>query len=207
MYPLNYKNMRCILLSVLLLFIQQVTMAQYPVTDSLSVAAPIEDTKKFDPSKLVIGGNLGASFGNFTFINISPQVGYRFSPMFTAGVGVNYIYSSFRVDDFNGNAYYREKFSYAGANLFGRFFPTNFLFVSLQPEVNYSWGKVDYENSDIPDLKMDAEWIPTLLVGAGVMMGGSGGRGGVMLSLQYDVAQNPRSPYGTRPFVSMGFNF
>jgi hypothetical protein len=199
--------MRNILFFVLFVVVQQLATAQRTMSDSLVTAEPVEEKKKFDPSRLVFGGNLGASFGNFTFINISPQVGYRFSPMLTAGAGINYIYSSFRVDDLNGNALYREKFSFAGLNLFGRFFPTNFLFVSLQPEVNYSWGKIDFENSDQPDIKQDGTWVPTLLAGAGVMMGGSGGRGGVMLSLQYDLAQNPRSPYGTRPFVSMGVNF
>jgi hypothetical protein len=198
--------MRSILLSVLFLTIQQLAMAQMTMYDSLTTAEPVEEQKKFDPSRLVFGGNLGVSFGNFTFINISPQVGYMFSPLVTAGAAINYVHSSFKTQDFNGNDLYKENFSYAGINLFGRFFPTNFLFVSLQPEVNYSWGKVTFEN-DQPDIKQPTEWIPTLLAGAGVMIGGSGGRGGVMVSLQYDLAQNPRSPYGTRPFVSMGINF
>lgn len=198
--------MRSIILFVLFISFQQLAMAQKPDSYSLETDEPIKEKKKFDPSKLVFGGNLGASFGNFTFINISPQVGYMFSPLLTAGAGINYVHSSFKTQDFNGNDLYKENFSYAGINLFGRFFPTNFLFVSLQPEVNYSWGKVTFEN-DQPDIKQPTEWIPTLLAGAGVMMGGSGGRGGVMLSLQYDLAQNPRSPYGTRPFVSMGINF
>lgn len=199
--------MRSIILSVLFLTIQQLAIAQMRVTDSLTNTEPLKEKKKFDPSNLVFGGNLGASFGNFTFINISPQVGYMFSPVITAGAGINYVYSSLKTQDLNGNDLYKQNFSYAGINLFGRFFPTNFLFVSLQPEVNYSWGKVTFENSDQPDIKQKTEWIPTLLAGAGIMLGGSGGRGGFLLSLQYDLAQNPRSPYGTRPFVSMGVNF
>jgi hypothetical protein len=86
-------------------------------------------------------------------------------------------------------------------NLFGRVFPTNFLFAMLQPEINYSWGKINYTSSSIPDSKLDTKWVPTLLVGAGVMMGG------LMLSIQYDLAQDPRSPYGSNAFVGMGYAF
>ena len=43
----------------------------------------------FDKSKLFVGGNLGLAFGYATIINVTPQVGYHFSPMFAAGVGLN----------------------------------------------------------------------------------------------------------------------
>jgi hypothetical protein len=159
------------------------------------------EKKKFDPNRLVFGGNLAVSFGDFTFINISPQVGYRFTPFFTGGAGINYINSSVKVRDINGNDLYKESYGYAGMNLFGRVFPTNFLFAMLQPEINYSWGKINYTSSSIPDSKLDTKWVPTLLVGAGVMMGG------LMLSIQYDLAQDPRSPYGSNAFVGMGYAF
>ena len=169
-----------------------------------------EDTtvkKGFDPKRLVFGGNLALSFGDYTFINISPQVGYMFSPMFTAGAGINYINSSFKYKDINGNELYKETYGYAGLNLFSRFFPAKFLFAMVQPEMNYSWGKVDFNNSSTPDTKLDSKWVPTFLVGAGVVMGGGGGRGGLMLSIQYDLAQDPRSPYGNNAFFGMGYSF
>lgn len=166
-----------------------------------------EEKKGFDPSRLVFGGNLSLSFGDYTFINISPQVGYMFSNMFTAGAGINYINSSYKYKDYNGNQLYKESYGYAGMNLFGRFYPTHFLFAMLQPEINYSWGKVDFNNSAQPDTKLEGKWVPTLLVGAGLVLGGRGGRGGLMLSIQYDLAQDPRSPYGSNPFVGMGFSF
>jgi hypothetical protein len=62
-----------------------------------------EPSKKLDPNRLVFGGNIGASFGDFTFVNLSPQVGYAFKPWLTAGAGINYIYNSFKYRDFNGN--------------------------------------------------------------------------------------------------------
>ena len=48
----------------------------------------------FDPEKVFFGGNFGMRFGDNTFVNISPQVGYQFSQYFAAGAGVNFISSS-----------------------------------------------------------------------------------------------------------------
>ena len=162
--------------------------------------------KKFDPNRLVFGGNLAVSFGDFTFVNISPQVGYQFSNMLTAGAGINYINTGVTYRDVAGNKLFKESFSYAGMNIFGRLFPTNFLFLMAQPELNYSWGRIKSFTGQ-PEVKLEGAWVPSFLVGGGLMMGGQGGRGGLMLSIQYDLAQDPRSPYGTRPFFGMGYAF
>jgi hypothetical protein len=57
----------------------------------------------------------------------------------------------------------------------------------------------------LPDEKIEGKFIPSLLVGAGVVI--PAGRGGTMISLQYDVIQNERSPYGSQAFVNVGFSF
>jgi hypothetical protein len=201
--------MRITFFTFLLVFTFYSSMSQVNSLNNMAVEnaapEPEKEKKKFDPSRLVFGGNLGASFGDYTFVNVSPQVGYMFNPYFTAGAGINYVHSSYKTR--YSNEEITESYNYAGMNLFGRVFPTSFLFASLQPEVNYSWGKIKFENNTQPDIEQKAEWIPTLLVGAGIMVGGGGGRGGLMLSVQYDLAQNPRSPYGTSPFIGMGFSF
>jgi hypothetical protein len=56
-----------------------------------------------------------------------------------------------------------------------------------------------------PEQVLPGKIVPSLLLGGGVAM--PAGRGAIMLSLQYDVIQDSRSPYGTNPFVSVGFNF
>lgn len=154
---------------------------------------------------MVLGGNLGATFGDFTFVNVSPQLGYRFSDHFTAGAGVNFIYSS---DKFfvNGIEQYRYNNGYAGLNLFARYFPAPFIFLSAQSDVNYHWGKIKYTDNYLTDKQLAGKMIPSFLVGAGVVLGGNG-RGGMMVSFQYDVIQNMRSPYGTKPFLNVGFAF
>ncbi len=44
--------------------------------------------------KLFAGGSLGLSFGSYTLINLSPQIGYRFNKYLSSGVGFNLIYAS-----------------------------------------------------------------------------------------------------------------
>jgi hypothetical protein len=164
-----------------------------------------EGAKKFDPSRLVFGGNLGANFGDLTFINISPQVGYAFKPWLTAGAGINFIHNSFKYR-VGGTELYRDNFTYAGLNVFGRVFPIKFIMLSAQPELNYSWGKRKYKTGGLEDVKLEAQAVPVLLLGAGLVVP-TGGRGGIMVSLQYDVVQNALSPYGRQAFVNVGFTF
>ncbi|MES2648570.1 MAG: hypothetical protein V4717_16970 [Bacteroidota bacterium] len=167
-----------------------------------------EQKKGFDRERLIFGGNIGASFGDYTFVNLTPQVGYMFNRFVTAGVGVNYLYQSVKYYDNAGNDFARNNLSYAGMNVFTRLFPVRFLFVSAQPELNYSWGKLKYKGmyGDRMDEKLTGKFVPAFLVGAGAVLSPSG-KGGMFISLQYDVIQNERSPYGTRPYLNIGFGF
>jgi hypothetical protein len=158
----------------------------------------------FDKSKLFFGGNFAMSFGDQTFINISPQVGYQFSQYFSAGGGVNFISSSFTFRDNNGNKLYKDSYSYAGLNIFGRVFPIPFLFAQVQPEYNYSWGKRKFYNGQ-PELNQDGAFVPVLLIGAGAAI--PAGKGRLMAMLQYDVIGDVRSPYGRNMFFTFGYNF
>jgi hypothetical protein len=167
-----------------------------------------EEKKGFDKNRLVFGGNIGASFGDYTFVNLTPQVGYMFNQYITAGVGINYLYQSVKYYDGAGNDYASNNLSYAGMNLFTRIFPVRFLFISAQPEINYSWGKLKYKGiyGDRMDEKLAGKFVPAFLVGAGAVLSPNG-KGGMFLSIQYDVIQNERSPYGTNPYLNIGFGF
>lgn len=176
-------------------------------TTTKKTVAPVEESpKKFDANKLVFGGNIGASFGDFTFVNISPQAGYMFKPWLTAGGGINFIYNGIKYRNFNGDEIYRQNYSYAGLNVFARVFPIRFIMLSAQPELNYSWGKTKFSNNTQPEIKLEGAFVPSLLLGAAVVIP-SGGRGGMFIGIQKDVIQNERSPYGTQPYINIGFIF
>ncbi|ULQ50679.1 hypothetical protein [Flavihumibacter fluvii] len=169
------------------------------------------EPKKFDRSRLFVGGNFGLSFGTYTFINISPQVGYRFSNLFAAGLGINGQYSQY-TEKYNGEVYYKNEYGVAGMSIFGRIYPIQQAFISLQPELNYIWGNyTQYIPSEYKS-SLNGKIIPSLLAGAGAMLPMGGGGGGLIIMAQYDLLNtagdnvNPGTPYGSNVFFSIGFN-
>jgi hypothetical protein len=167
--------------------------------------APVEK-QGFDRSRLFGGGSFALSFGNITIVNISPQVGYRFSRYFAAGVGVNGQYSSFKtINGYDGSTLSREEYGVAGLNIFGRFYPIPQIILQAQPEANYVWGNVKYYDTG-EEFKLDGKFVPSLLLGAGgaIPMGNAGA---FIIMAQYDVLQNDRTPYGNKVFFSFGYNF
>ena len=164
-----------------------------------------EPKKGFDKSKLFFGGNFGLSFSNYyTLINVSPQIGYRFNDYLAAGAGVNFIYSSEKYYDAYGNDAFRYNYGVTGLNIFGRVYPIRELFLQLQPEANYVWGNITYYNPSYKQ-KLSPEVVPSLLGGAGGVIP-TGGRGGFIVMVQYDLLQQSRSPYGNHAFFSFGYN-
>jgi hypothetical protein len=162
-----------------------------------------EPKQGFDKSKLFFGGNFGLGFGgNSTLVNVSPQIGYRFNPYLAAGAGVTFLYSSYRYRYYNPE--YKENYGVAGLNVFGRVYPIEYLFLQIQPEMNYNWGKFKFYDGS-PDQKLKGKIVPSLLGGAGAAIPAGGGAFIVMV--QYDLLQNTRSPYGNRAFYNFGYNF
>jgi hypothetical protein len=177
----------------------------FSLAASVSFAQEEEEPVKeggFDKSRLFFGGNFGANFGDYTLVNVSPQLGYRFSNFFAAGAGVNFIYSSIKYRDYNNDPEYKAAYGVTGLNIFGRVYPIQQIMLQVQPEMNYTWGKYKYYNGS-PDFRLSKEFVPSLLVGGGAAI--PAGRGAFMAMLQYDVLQKPRSPYGERPFLSFGY--
>ena len=72
---------------VLGLFISNNLFAQ----DDSTTTKPPKERKPFK-DRIYFGGNLGLQFGNQTYIDISPLIGYKVTEKFSAGFGVTYIY-------------------------------------------------------------------------------------------------------------------
>lgn len=158
----------------------------------------------FQKEKLFFGGNFGLSFGDYTLVDVSPQVGYRFSHLFAAGMGINAQYVSTKQRYANGDPYSKTAQGVAGLNIFARLFPVNYVMLQVQPEANYIFGKQTWYNPPA-EYKLNAAIVPSLLIGGGVVI--PSGRGAFIASVFYDALQKPNAPYGARPIYKFGFNF
>jgi hypothetical protein len=154
----------------------------------------------FDKSKLFTGGSFGLSFGSYTLINFSPQLGYHFTNYFAAGAGINLLYSSVH---YTLPYEYKDEYGATGFNIFSRFYPIQNIMLQIQPELNYVWGDEKYYDGT-PTLKLASTFVPSLLMGGGVAI--PAGRGSLLAILLYDVLQNPESPYYGRAIFNLGFN-
>jgi len=177
------------------------TSVLFVLAYSAIFAQDASEKKGFDKSRLFYGGNLGLSFSSYsTAINITPQVGYFFNQYFAAGVGVSYAY--YKYTYYYGSNYSQQfSSSYAGMNVFGRFYPIRQVFIQAQPELNYVWGNNYYSTS--PNGKV-SQFVPSLLLGAGAAI--PAGRGAIVISLMYDVIQNNLSPYYHQAVYAFGYN-
>lgn len=70
-----------------------------------------EDDNSDFTDNIFVGGNFGLGFGDRTYIEISPIVGYKISSRFSAGVGAMYQYLNYKAYDVSSHTY--------GGRLFG----------------------------------------------------------------------------------------
>lgn len=159
--------------------------------------------KGFDRSRLFVGGNLGLSFGDFTYINVSPLIGYRFSDLFAAGVQINTQYESAKYYDADNRLDRKDRYTLLGAGIFGRVYPIPQLFIHLQPEENFLRGKEKFYDGT-PEAKYRTH-VTSMLVGGGYAMPISGASEFSVMIL-YDILQETNSPYGNQPIFRAGVN-
>jgi hypothetical protein len=161
-----------------------------------------EKEKGFQRDKLFVGGNFGLSLGSYTFVNISPQLGYRFSRHFAAGAGINFQYAGLKEKYTTGELYRKTAQGVAGLNVFGRVYPVQFIMLQVQPEANYVFGKETYYN---PGQVINFnKVVPSLLAGGGLVF--PSGRGAMIISVFYDVLKNQYSPYSNKPIFNFSYN-
>lgn len=152
--------------------------------------------------KFFTGGNFGLTFGRYTILNVSPQIGYRFNRFVSAGLGLNLQYASVK-ETYGGQDYSKTSQGITGINLFGRFYPVQTIFLQAQPELNYIFGKIKFYQPP-QSFKLDTEIVPCFLVGGGYAV--PVGKGSFLTTVLYDVMQRPNSPYGNQPIVNFGYN-
>ena len=149
-----------------------------------------EKTGGFQKEKLFTGGDLTLAFySGLTTLGVSPYLGYSVTKWLDGAVSLNFVYQGQR-DEF-GNKYRQTNF---GPGAFVRLFPVDFLYAQVQYEHNFITSKyIAEDGSASSKYKTD---VNSLLLGAGYCSGRSEGSNTYYyLSVLFDVAQLPNSPY------------
>lgn len=152
---------------------------------------PEKEIKAPWTKKIFFGGDLGLQFGNTTFINVSPIVGYKFTEKIVGGIGITYQYLNYKDADYSTNIY--------GGSLFGRYYITESLFahaeyqvLSFEPYNYYTFSKAVRTN------------IESYLIGGGYKQAVSGNISFNIMVL-WNLSNSIYSPY-TNPVIRAGFD-
>ncbi len=97
------------------------------------VPKPEKEKKPFwSWDKVYGGGGIGLQFGNITLVNVAPDIGYKITERYSAGIGIRYIYFADRFNNYKLNIY--------GGSIFNRLIVTDFLFAHAEYEIlNGPW--------------------------------------------------------------------
>lgn len=168
--------------------------------DETSTEASTDEPKRDKKDwvdNIIVGGNLGAQFGQATYIEASPIIGYRITEMFTAGVGFTYQYFS---ENYNSPTFADYKAQVLGPRVFLQHDLIFGLFAHT--EFEHSWVKFTYEDPTYGEYAND---VSAFFVGMGYNYEiGENSRFQIMLL--YDVLHNIESIYYSPWVVRMGFN-
>ena len=148
--------MRRLLIS-LYIFLMSCTFCN---SQDFTPAAPVPEKKPFwDWDRVYMGGGIGLQFGVVTFVNVAPDIGYKITERYSAGVGLRYMY-------FADNTYSPPfKIDIYGASVFNRFIVTDFFFLHGEYEVlNGPWNQNISTRFNITNV-----WV-----GGGLRQGGDG---------------------------------
>ena len=152
------------------------------------------DIPRFDRKKLRFGADLGLSLSrNYTRLGIGPQVGYQLNQYLLAGAGVKYYYTR------TSTSYYELRNNLLGVNIFSYLYPTRFIALFAQPELNYVRSSMT-EKSNGNEEKIRG-MVPSLVVGGGLRLGRS------HITLNYDLVQHVNSPNPTGFYLGVSAFF
>jgi hypothetical protein len=157
--------------------------------------------------RLVIGGDIGLSFGTVTYIKLAPEIGYRLNSRLTAGLGPIYIYEKYK-------SYGLETSTYGGKAVIsftvikgkenGGSFGIGDIVLHAENEiVNVEPIYEAYYSPSLYYYFGDRVWIDNLLLGPGLVQPISD-RFNIAIYLLWDVTQNKFSYYNN-PIFKFGF--
>jgi hypothetical protein len=147
--------------------------------------------KKPLSERIFFGGNLGAQFGTFTVVEVSPLVGYRITERLAAGIGGTYIYLSVKDLDYETNIF--------GGKIFSEYAIIESLVAHVEYEV-LNFEAIDDFTDEIKRVN-----VGSLLIGGGYRQR-IGENSFITLMLLYNLTETRYTPY-ENPIIRIGFAF
>ena len=126
---------------IYLLFVYCLLPAVYCISQDFNPPVPKPEKEKkpfWSWDRVYGGGEIGLQFGSVTLVNVAPDIGYKITDRYSAGIGIRYIY-------FADRRYSPpSELSIYGGSIFNRFIVTDFLFLHGEYEVlNGPWIPYD----------------------------------------------------------------
>lgn len=146
----------------------------------------------FKKENVFLGGSIALGFGSGSFaVGANPEIGYSITKWLDAGLVFNINYASQTYYDYYGynDDLKTSSFNYGGG-VFARAYPLPFLFLQLQPEINWIAYKNTYQG-----------FVDKQTVHATSLIGGIGygqriiGQGSYFFMIGMDLMTDTYSPY------------
>ncbi|MCB9361386.1 MAG: hypothetical protein H6588_08795 [Flavobacteriales bacterium] len=140
---------------------------------------------KFDWSRVTVGGGLGATFGDITYFELAPTVGYYLTDNVLVGLGGTYIYYANNVYDYKTNMY--------GGNVF-----TQYMFNGLPVLAHAETALMNYYS-----FNREARITTTAVLLGGGLKQDFGGRSYLSILVLWDINETEDSFY-PNPIIRAG---
>lgn len=164
--------------------------------------------------RIFFGGNFGLQLGTITNIELSPLVGYKITPDFSAGTGIRYEF--YRTS--GKYSYYQNSYSTSiyGSSVFTRYM----FFRDLGEKLRLGTGSALFAHAEYEVLSLEKKYfeypppppdtegrfiVQSVLVGGGLFQP-VGRRGGVLFMVLWNLNESFDSPY-SNPIMRVGFIF
>lgn len=170
------------------LVFSQVDEDSYVFDDSKKAKVDEEKKGKFNWKRVTVGGGLGATFGDLTYFEISPTVGYYLTDQLLTGIGGTYIYYSDNV--------YKYKTNIFGGNIF-----TEYLFKDLPIMAHVETNLMNYFSWN-EQQRINAIGV---FVGGGLKQQLGDGRSYLAILILWDVNESKDSFY-PNPIIRGGIS-
>ena len=180
------------------LLIQLIAILMLGVSEVSAQRNFSEGSKPSFMDRIYFGGGFGAQFGNITYIDISPAIGYMITRQLSGGVGISYRYYhnkylDYKTNIYGGRVFIRQNFSVMKLPLF--------LYAEYE-NLNYEYVVGQTQDGFITK----REWIPGILLGGGLFQQ-IGNKAGFTVMILYNVIYDEsRTPYNN-PVIRAGFTF